>query len=36
VPEGASGSVVVGKSPAAGTSVPTGSRVDLRVAGGAP
>lgn len=31
--EGAGGSIVVGQSPQAGSSVPAGSRVDLRVAG---
>jgi eukaryotic-like serine/threonine-protein kinase len=34
--EGNGGSVVVGLSPEAGTSVPAGSRVNLRVAGEAP
>jgi beta-lactam-binding protein with PASTA domain len=36
ISEGSAGSVVVGQSPEAGTSVAAGSRVDLRVAGEAP
>ena len=34
--EGGGGSIVVGHSPEAGASVPSGSRVNLRVAGGTP